>query len=164
MAENQLSGMLIRGASRTIFEQVTFSKQRVTGLDWVSYPLLRFKESPTVTTVQMGHQDEVADLTLSQTGLPGPRYRGVGESLEAVVPAAIGNAVFDATGVRMRQVPLTPVKVRDALRQAGRLYRADRKATPRNTRGRARPGPPSSYRRRGGRRGRPSPARSRRRA
>jgi len=69
-------------------------------------------------------EDEIADLTLSQTGLPGPRYRGVGESIEAVVPAAIGNAVFDATGVRMRQIPLTPAKVRDALRQAGRLYKA----------------------------------------
>jgi len=123
-AENQLSGMLVRGASRTIYEQVTFSTQRVTGLDWVGYPILRFKETPTVTTVVMGHQDEVTDLALSQSGYPGPRYRGVGESLEAVVPAAIGNAVFDATGVRMRQIPLTPAKVRNALRQGGRLYKA----------------------------------------
>jgi CO/xanthine dehydrogenase Mo-binding subunit len=123
-AENQLTGMLVRGASRTIYEQITFSKQRVTGLDWVTYPILRFKETPTVTPVVMGHQDEVADLSISQTGLPGPRYRGVGESIEAVVPAAIGNAFFDATGVRMRQIPLTPVKVRDALRRAGRLYTA----------------------------------------
>ena len=64
------------------------------------------------------------NLAASQTTLRGPRYRGVGESIEAPVPAAIGNAVFDATGVRMRQIPLTPAKVRNALAAAGRLYKA----------------------------------------
>ena len=123
-AENQISGMLTRGASRTLVEEVTFSKQRVTGLDWVSYPTLRFKEHPKVTTIQISHMDEVVDVAGSQTGYVGPRYRGVGESIEAPVPPAIGNAVFDATGVRMRQIPLTPAKVRDALHQAGRLYTA----------------------------------------
>jgi CO/xanthine dehydrogenase Mo-binding subunit len=77
-----------------------------------------------VTPIVIGHTDEVVDVAGSQTGLPGPRYRGVGESIEAVVPAAIGNAVFDATGVRMRQVPLTAPKMRNALAAAGRLYKA----------------------------------------
>ena len=119
LVENQLSGMLIRGASRTLIEEVTFSKRRVTSLDWVSYPTLRFKDSPKVTTIVISHPDEVVDASLSPQGLAGARYRGAGESLEAAVPAAIGNAVFDATGVRMRQLPLTPAKVRAAFKAAG---------------------------------------------
>jgi nicotinate dehydrogenase subunit B len=123
-AENQIAGMLTRGASRTLLEEATFSKQRLTSLDWVSYPILRFKDHPAVTTIAISHTDEVVDIAGSQTGLPGPRYRGVGESIEAAVPAAIGNAVFDATGVRMRQLPLTAPKMRAALAAAGRLYKA----------------------------------------
>jgi CO/xanthine dehydrogenase Mo-binding subunit len=123
-AENQITGMLVRGVSRTLFEETTFSKQRLTSLDWVTYPILRFKEHPNVTPIVISHTDEVVDVAGSQTGLAGPRYRGVGESIEAVVPAAIGNAVFDATGVRMRQVPLTATKMRNALAAAGRLYKA----------------------------------------
>jgi CO/xanthine dehydrogenase Mo-binding subunit len=122
-AENQIVGMLTRGASRAIFEEVTFSKKRVTSLDWVSYPMLRFKDHPHTTPIVIAHYDEVMDLAASQTSIPGPRYRGVGESIEAPTPAAIGNAFFDATGVRMRQIPLTPAKVRDALAAAGRLYK-----------------------------------------
>lgn len=122
--ENQMSGMLTRGASRTLLEELTFSKQRVTGLDWVTYPILRFKDAPAVTTVSIGHTDEVVTAALSPQTIDGPRYRGAGESLEAVVPPAIGNAVFDATGVRFRQVPLTPAKIRQGLKAAGRLYSA----------------------------------------
>ena len=120
--ENQMTGMLTRGTSRTLLEELTFSKQRVTGLDWVSYPILRFKDHANVTIQVIGHTDEVVDASLSPQTVAGPRYRGAGESLEAVVPPAIGNAVFDATGVRMRQVPLTPAKMRLALEAAGSLY------------------------------------------
>jgi nicotinate dehydrogenase subunit B len=123
-AENQITGMLTRGASRALYEETHFSKNRLTSLDWVEYPMLRFKDSPTVTPIIISHLDEVTDVAGSQTGYAGPRYRGVGESIEAPVPAAIGNALFDATGVRMRQIPLTPVKVRKALAAAGRLYKA----------------------------------------
>jgi CO/xanthine dehydrogenase Mo-binding subunit len=123
-AENQISGMLVRGTSRALLEGATFSKQRLTALDWVTYPILRFKDHPNVTTIVISHSDETVDTTASQVGLAGPRYRGVGESIEAVVPAAIGNAVFDATGVRFRQIPLTPAKVRLGLAAAGRLYKA----------------------------------------
>jgi CO/xanthine dehydrogenase Mo-binding subunit len=119
LVENQMDGMLTRGASRTLLEQLTFSKQRVTGLDWVSYPILRFKDHPNVTSAVIGHTDEVVGAALSPQGIAGPRYRGAGESLEAVVPPAIGNAVFDATGVRFRQVPLTPAKVLHGLKAAG---------------------------------------------
>jgi nicotinate dehydrogenase subunit B len=118
LVENQLVGMMIRSVSRTLFEGVTFSKQRVTSLDWVTYPILRFKESPAVTAIVIGHT-EVVPAVNSPIKMAGPRYRGVGESMEAAAPAAIGNAIFDATGVRMRQVPLTPAKVRAALKAAG---------------------------------------------
>jgi CO/xanthine dehydrogenase Mo-binding subunit len=117
--ENQMSGMLVRGASRTLLEQVQFSKQRVTGLDWVTYPILRFQDHPNVTTIVISRPNEVVPASLSPQGVAGPRYRGAGESLEAVVPPAIANAFFDATGVRMRQGPLTPAKVRAALKAAG---------------------------------------------
>ena len=122
-AENQIVGMLTRGASRTLFEEVVFSKKRVTAHDWVSYPILRFKDHPTTTPIVISYTDEVMNAAASQTQFPGPRYRGVGESIEAPVPAAIGNAVFDATGVRLRQIPLTPAKVRLALEAAGRAYK-----------------------------------------
>ena len=123
-ADNQIKGMMTRGVSRTLLEEVTFSKNRLTSLDWVSYPIMRFKEHPNVTAVVISHPDEVVDAAASQTGLAGPRYRGVGESLEAVVPAAIGNAVFDATGVRFRQIPLTPAKIHKGLAAAGRLFKS----------------------------------------
>jgi CO/xanthine dehydrogenase Mo-binding subunit len=112
--------MLIRGASRTLFEEVNFSKTRVTGLDWVTAPTLRFKDHPAVTTIVLDHPDEIVAAGASPQALAGPRYRGAAEALEATVPAAIGNAVFDAAGVRLRQLPLTNAKVRSALKQAGR--------------------------------------------
>ncbi|HZO62245.1 MAG TPA: molybdopterin cofactor-binding domain-containing protein, partial [Gaiellaceae bacterium] len=118
--ENQLTGMLIRGVSRTLYEEVTFDTRRVTSLDWVSYPMLRFKESPTVTTIVI-NRTEVVPASASPIKMAGPRYRGAGESMEAAVPAAIGNAIFDAVGVRFRQVPITPAKVRAGLRAAGVL-------------------------------------------
>jgi CO/xanthine dehydrogenase Mo-binding subunit len=117
--ENQMVGMLTRGVGRTLIEEVKFSKERVTSLDWVSYPMLRIADTPTVTTIVIGHPDEIATAATSPQAVAGPRYRGAGESLEATVPAAIGNAFFDATGVRMRQIPLTPAKVRAALQAAG---------------------------------------------
>jgi CO/xanthine dehydrogenase Mo-binding subunit len=123
LAENQMVGKLIRGTSRTLLEEVTFNRQRVTSLDWVSYPTLRFKDHPNVTVILISHMDEWADEKNTQSGYVGPKYRGVAQSLEVPVPPAIANAVFDATGVRMRQVPLTPAKVRNALAAAGRLYK-----------------------------------------
>jgi len=118
LVENQLVGKLVRSVSRTLYEGVTFDKQRVTSLDWVTYPILRFKETPTVTVQVIGHT-EIVPSANSPIKMAGPRYRGVGESMEAAAPAAIGNAIFDAVGVRMRQVPLTPAKVRNALKAAG---------------------------------------------
>jgi CO/xanthine dehydrogenase Mo-binding subunit len=120
--ENQIAGMLVQGVSRTLVEQMTFNKRRVTGLDWVSYPTLRFQDTPKVTTAVITRPNEIVPANLSPADVAGPRYRGVGEPTVAAVPSAIANALFDATGVRMRQLPLTPAKVRNALAAAGRLY------------------------------------------
>lgn len=121
--ENQISGMLTQGVSRALVEEMTFTKRRVTGLDWVAYPTLRFKDAPKVTTMVIARPGEIVTAALSPAGVAGPRYRGAGEPTVAATPAAIGNALFDATGVRMRQIPLTPAKVRNALEAAGRLYK-----------------------------------------
>jgi nicotinate dehydrogenase subunit B len=102
--ENQMSGGSIFGLSR-ILEQVNFNKSRVTSLDWVTYPILRFKDSPQVTNVLVSRSDQ----------LP----LGTGEPTVCPVPAAVANAFFDATGVRIRSGPFTPAVVRATLRAAG---------------------------------------------
>jgi CO/xanthine dehydrogenase Mo-binding subunit len=104
-AENNMSGALIMGVSRALSEEVTFDKGRVTSLDWVSYPLLRFKDHPSVTTVVA----QRADL----------QSTGNGEPPTSAAAAAIANAFFDATGVRLYEVPMTPARVRAALKAAG---------------------------------------------
>ena len=123
MVAQQLEAMLITGVSRVLLEQTTFSKRRVTSLDWVSYPTLRFKDHPKVTTTYVWRQDELAERTSLNSGYNGPKYRGVGESLIVPTVSAIGNAFFDATGVRMRRAPMTPPAVRATLAAAGRLYK-----------------------------------------
>ena len=102
--ENQMVGCLVHGTSRALLEEVVFTKTRQTSLDWVSYPTLRFKDSPTVTTVVVQRLD-----------LPSS---GSGEPTTAAVPAAIANAFFDATGVRLYRMPMTPAYVRAALKAA----------------------------------------------
>jgi nicotinate dehydrogenase subunit B len=105
LVENQISGGSIMGLSRILAEQVTFNKSRVTSLDWVGYPILRFAETPKVT-----------NLVLQQTNqLP----LGAGEPGITPIPAAVANAFFDATGVRIRSGPMTPAVVRAALKAAG---------------------------------------------
>jgi nicotinate dehydrogenase subunit B len=102
--ENQMSGGSIFGLSR-ILEQVNFNKSRVTSLDWVTYPILRFKDTPLVTNVIVSRPDQ----------LP----LGTGEPTVCPIPAAVANAFFDATGVRIRSGPFTPAVVRATLRAAG---------------------------------------------
>jgi CO/xanthine dehydrogenase Mo-binding subunit len=105
LVESQIMGNLMMGASRGLFEAVAFSKIRVTSTDWVSYPILRFKDAPKVTTI-----------AISRSDLP---PEGAGEASHGTVLAAIANAFVDATGVRIRQAPLTPARVRAALKGAG---------------------------------------------
>jgi CO/xanthine dehydrogenase Mo-binding subunit len=104
LVENQMSGNLIMGASRALFEQVLFDKERVTITDWSNYPLLRFKDHPSVTTIVVQRTDQPSS--------------GSGEPPQVPVAAAIANAVFDATGVRLHEAPMTPGRVRAALAAA----------------------------------------------
>ncbi len=98
---NQVEGGVIQTVSRTLIEELKFDRSRVTSLDWSTYPILTFPDVP----------DVVVDLIDRPTEAPW----GAGEPACAVVPAAIGNAIFDATGARLRSVPFTPNDVAAAL-------------------------------------------------
>jgi nicotinate dehydrogenase subunit B len=102
----QIEGSMMQGVSRALIEELKLSKSRVTSLDWGTYPVLRFKDAPKLTPIVVQRTDQ--------------KSTGSGEPPLAPVPAAIGNAFFDATGVRMRDLPLTPARVRAALAAAGK--------------------------------------------
>jgi nicotinate dehydrogenase subunit B len=102
--KNQLEGNIIQTVSRTLIEELKFDRSTVTSLDWASYPILTFPDVPEI----------VMDLIDRPTMPPW----GAGEPAAAVVPSAISNAVFDATGVRLRSIPYTPEKVKAAMRGA----------------------------------------------
>jgi CO/xanthine dehydrogenase Mo-binding subunit len=101
---NQIVGQQIMAASRALLEEVAFSKKAVTGVDWVSYPILRFKDSPKVTPILVQRKDIPSE--------------GAGEETMSALVAAIANAFFDATGVRLYRQPMNPGYVRAALRAA----------------------------------------------
>jgi nicotinate dehydrogenase subunit B len=102
--KNQLEGNIIQTVSRTLLEELKFDRSTVTSLDWATYPILTFPQVPEI----------VMDLIDRPTMPPW----GAGEPAAAVVPSAISNAVFDATGVRLRSIPYTPDKVKAASRAA----------------------------------------------
>jgi CO/xanthine dehydrogenase Mo-binding subunit len=98
---NQIEGNIIQTVSRTLEEKVTFDRSMVTSLDWVSYPILTFPDIPDVEIELMDRPNEAP--------------WGGGEPSAAIVPAAISNAVFEATGARLRSVPFSPAKVKALL-------------------------------------------------
>jgi CO/xanthine dehydrogenase Mo-binding subunit len=98
---NQIEGSIVQTLSRALHEEVKFDRSRVTSLDWSSYPILRFPEAPAIEVALLDHPEL-------------PLY-GAGEASTAPVAAALGNAVFDATGVRLRTVPFSPERVKAAL-------------------------------------------------
>jgi len=98
---SQIEGNVIQTVSRTLKEEVTFDRSKVTSTDWSSYPILTFPEVPEV----------VMDLI----DRPAEKPWGAGEPTAALVPSAIANAIFHATGARLRSVPFTPEKVKAAL-------------------------------------------------
>jgi nicotinate dehydrogenase subunit B len=101
MVEAQIVGMMTQATSRVLKEEVLFSKSNVTTLDWNSYPVLRFGEHPAVTPVLVQRPDQPST--------------GAGEEVMGAAAAAIANALFDATGLRMTEYPLTPERVLAAL-------------------------------------------------
>ncbi len=92
---NQVEGNILQTLSRTLHEEVKFDRSRVTSVDWASYPVLTFPEAPAVEVALINRPDQ-------------PSY-GAGEAAATPVAAALANAVFDATGVRLRAVPFSRV-------------------------------------------------------
>jgi CO/xanthine dehydrogenase Mo-binding subunit len=127
--ENQAVGSLTQGASRALLEEVKFNTSHVTSLDWVGYPILRFSDAPKITFDYI----QRTDIPAVNTGTPQPNgtsapastvangiyASGSGEPPTSCVAAAIANAFFDATGVRIRSAPMSPPRVRAVLQQAG---------------------------------------------
>jgi nicotinate dehydrogenase subunit B len=99
--ESQIVGQMVQTTSRALKEEVQFNEQGVTSLDWNSYPILRFAECPDVIAIVVQRMEEPST--------------GAGEEVMGATMAAIANAFFDATGVRMRQYPMTPERVMKAL-------------------------------------------------
>jgi CO/xanthine dehydrogenase Mo-binding subunit len=90
----QIEGGIVQSASWTLKEQVRFTKSGISSRDWASYPILRF--------------DEVPEIDVHLTPHNGNKSLGVGEAVQGPTVAAIANAVFHASGVRLRQLPFTP--------------------------------------------------------
>jgi len=99
--KNQIEGNVIQSLSRALKEEVQFDERRVTSVDWDSYPILTFSEVPEVEIVLINRPDQPAS--------------GAGEPSTITTAAAVANAIFDATGARLRQIPFTPGRVKAAL-------------------------------------------------
>jgi nicotinate dehydrogenase subunit B len=98
---NQMEGGIIQTLSRTLVEEVTYADGKVTSVDWASYPMLGFMDLPEIEIVLLDRPHE--------------RPGGAGETQTPIIPAAIANAIYDAVGVRLRDLPFTPARVRAAL-------------------------------------------------
>ena len=97
-----IEGNVVQALSRTLFEEVHFDGATVTSIDWASYPILEMRDAPEAIDIVLINHPELAPS-------------GAGEPTMRCVPAAVANAFYDATGVRMRRAPLTPSRVLAAL-------------------------------------------------
>src|SRR4029079_4236218 len=96
---NQLEGGALQGMSRALMEEVTWDDQKVTSFNWATYHSLPLGfDIPKIETVLINRREEES--------------RGAGETSITLAAAAIGNAIFDATGARVRQIPFTPERVK----------------------------------------------------
>ena len=93
----QIEGSILQTLSRTLFEEVAFDRSRVTSVDWASYPILTFPDVP--------------EIMIDLVDRPREPPLGAGEAAATPVPAALANAVFDASGIRLRTVPFTRQRV-----------------------------------------------------
>jgi nicotinate dehydrogenase subunit B len=104
LVENQMLGSTVQGVSRLLYEEVRFNKSYVTSVDWVTYPILRFKDSPGFTPVIVQRTDKPS--------------LGSGEPPTCPIIGSVANAFYDATGVRLHEAPFTPARVRATLKAA----------------------------------------------
>ena len=102
--KNQVEGAIVQGASWTLQEQVAFDRTRIKSRDWATYPILRF-------------EDLFRSVEVHVIDRPGQPYLGTGEGGQGPTAAAIANAVADATGQRIRELPFTRERVKTALLQ-----------------------------------------------
>lgn len=100
--KHTIEGNIIQGLSRTLWEETKFDTKNVTSIDWMSYPILDITETPAVIDI----------VLIDRPNLPAT---GAGEPSIRPLAAAIANAIFDATGVRIRRVPFTPDLVKQAM-------------------------------------------------
>jgi CO/xanthine dehydrogenase Mo-binding subunit len=100
-ARGQVEGSILQTLSRALMEEVQFDRSRVTSVDWSSYPILRFPDVPKIEIALIDRPNE-------------PPV-GAGEAACTTVAASLANAVFDATGARLRTVPFTPERVKASL-------------------------------------------------
>jgi nicotinate dehydrogenase subunit B len=98
--ENQIQGSIMQATSWTLYESVDYTETEITSRDWSSYPITRFDNVPDSVDVHV---------------IPGAPFLGTGEAGMGPTPAAIANALADATGLRLRDLPLTAAKVKQAL-------------------------------------------------
>ena len=97
-----IEGNVVQGTSRALSEEVSFDRAKVTSTDWLSYQILDITEAPEAIDIVLINRPELPPA-------------GAGESSIRPVAAALANAVFDATGVRLRGAPLTPERLKPAL-------------------------------------------------
>jgi len=98
---NQAEGGIVQAVSWTLKEQVRFDRTRITSRNWDDYPILTFEETPAVEVVLLDRPED--------------RSLGVGEGMQGPTAAAIGNALFNALGVRVRDLPITRERVLAAI-------------------------------------------------
>jgi nicotinate dehydrogenase subunit B len=99
---NQIEGAIIQSASWTLYESVTFDEARITSIDWQTYPILRFDAVPEKIEVHIINR-------------PGQPFLGSGETGQGPAAASIANAIANATGKRLRDLPLTQKRIKDAI-------------------------------------------------
>jgi nicotinate dehydrogenase subunit B len=99
---NQIEGGFLQSMSWALFEAVTWESGRITSRDWAGYPILRYGMVP----------DSVETHVINRPGAP---FLGTGEAAQGPTPAAIANAIFDATGVRMREMPFSAKRMKAVL-------------------------------------------------
>ena len=99
---NQVEGGIVQSLSWTLFESVSFDRRRITSRDWAGYPILRFPSVP----------DAVEVVVVDRPGQP---FLGTGEAAQGPAAAAFANAVADASGARIRELPISAARVKAAL-------------------------------------------------
>jgi nicotinate dehydrogenase subunit B len=99
---NQIEGAIVQSMSWTLYEAVTFDDTRITSIDWQTYPIARFNSVPDSVEVHIINR-------------PGQPFLGSGETGQGPAAASIANAIADATGKRLRNLPLTRKRIKDAI-------------------------------------------------